>query len=193
MRTFIAIDLPSETKEYLCRLQEELKPAGADVKWVPPQNIHLTLKFLGELNDKKLPKIENALEEAAGKTSGFSIAVYGLGAFPSLDHPRIIWVGIIKGNAEVSKLAAELEERIAVQAGIPKEKRPFSAHITLGRLRSGKNQQGLSRELKRLNHSPLPCPGEFKVSGIKLYKSTLTPRGALYETLKLSLLITDVQ
>ncbi len=182
MRTFIAIELPQEIKGSLSRLQGELKATGADVKWVAPQNIHLTLKFLGEVDDKKLEKIKEAIDGLAKETSKFQVCITTLGAFPKIDSPRVIWMGIEAGDKETKEIAAVLEERLA-EISIPKEDRPFSSHITIGRTRSALNRQKLVEELKNktgLGGEKL----EFYAGKITLFKSTLTPKGPIYETLK---------
>lgn len=182
MRTFIAIELPQEIKSALSRLQEELKACGADVKWVEPENIHLTLKFLGEVDDKKLEKIVGAMDEAAAENTGFQAGISSLGGFPKIDYLRVIWVGIDKGAKETEQIAKGLEEKIA-KIGIPKEARPFSSHITIGRTRSPVNRDKLIQSLKDkadLEDEKM----DFPVTKIALFKSTLTPKGPLYETLK---------
>lgn len=180
MRTFIAIALTAEIRDYLTGIQEELKQSRADAKWVRPENIHLTLKFLGERDEKKIEKIKLALEETVRDKNGFTIRLSDIGAFPKLESPRVIWVGIDHGEKETRELAYELDERIAV-LGIPKEERPFSSHITIARLKSPLNRQELAQALKNL---PKPQGREFRVGRITLYKSTLTPNGPIYEALK---------
>ncbi|MCM8795890.1 MAG: RNA 2',3'-cyclic phosphodiesterase [Candidatus Omnitrophica bacterium] len=183
MRTFIAIELPKEIKETLGLLQEELKKSGADVKWVSPSNIHLTLKFLGEIDAKKLNKLNEILENVALKQSPFSLGIKGIGVFPNLNSPRVIWVGVEKGDEETKRIAAILEEEIA-KIGIPKERRPYSTHITLGRLRSGVNRMKLLEQLNYLKDKSEKINLEFTVKKITLLKSTLTPQGPIYEILK---------
>ena len=181
-------------------LQEQLKSSEADVKWVAAQNIHLTLKFLGEIDEIKLDKITRILEDTAKDKKPFYIRLSSLGAFPKINSPRIVWVGIDKGEKETKEIAKELEEKI-VKIGIPKEDRPFSSHITIGRTRSSRNQEELVRNLNDLTHNfgqenlalhkPLAgqsanyCGGlEFIAAKITLFKSTLTPKGPIYEILK---------
>ena len=183
MRTFIAIPLPQEIKDSLARLQEQLKSSGTDVKWVEPDNIHLTLKFLGERDDKKIEKIEQAIQDTAKDKTEFIAHISSVGAFPKISSPRVIWVGIDQGDSETKLIAGELEEKIA-KIGIPKEEREFSSHITIGRTRSSKNLEKLVKILndcaKELDELKL----KFNVKKIVLYKSTLTPRGPVYEALK---------
>jgi len=182
MRTFIAIELPGEIKNSLSHLQEQLKDAGADVKWVQPNNIHLTLKFLGEIDDKKLEKITKIIDDTAKEKNKFQIRISSLGAFPKIDFPRVIWVGLDSGDKETKGIAKDLEEKIA-KIGIPKEDRPFSSHITIGRTKSSLNRERLVQDLK--NKAELGGEKlEFYATSITLFKSTLTPHGPIYEILK---------
>ncbi len=183
MRTFIAIELPQEIKDSLAQLQDKLKASGADIKWVEPQNIHLTLKFLGEINEDKLNKVISIMESVAESTKPFDICICSVGAFPRISSPRVIWVGLDKGDTESKAIAKSLEEKIQ-KLGIPKEKRPFSSHITLGRTKSSLNMVKLVRDLKpRINDFGIENL-EFLVTKITLFKSTLTPKGPVYEALK---------
>lgn len=183
MRTFIAIELPMAIKDYLSSLQDVLRASGADVKWVKPNNIHLTLKFLGEIDDKKIAEVTRVLETVAGAEKSFSIRLKSIGAFPNTNFPRVIWAGIDKGDNETKRIAAMLEERIS-GIGIPKENRPFSTHITIGRSRSGLNRIKLAPMLNTLKDNPDKEGLEFKASKITLFKSTLAPSGPVYEILK---------
>ena len=180
MRTFIAIALPQEMRDYLACIQAELKKCQADVKWVQPENIHLTLKFLGERDEKKIERIKEILQETVREKAYFVLHLCNIGAFPKIDFPRVIWVGIDKGDKETKALALELEDKIA-KLGIPKEDKPFSSHITIARIRSPANRESLVQELKR---TPTLEGKEFLVTKITLYKSTLTPKGPIYEVLK---------
>jgi 2'-5' RNA ligase len=183
MRTFIAIELPQEIKDYLANLENQLKTSQADVKWVEPKNIHLTLKFLGEIDEKKLEKTEKIIEEVTKETNTFPIRLSSVGAFPKINYPRVIWVGIDKGDNETKEIAEALEEKIA-KIGIPKEDRPFSSHITIGRTRSSKNREKLVQNLNELASSFGQENLEFSATKITLFKSTLTPKGPIYEILK---------
>lgn len=183
MRTFIAIELSREIKEYLSRLQEKLKLAQADVKWVVPENIHLTLKFLDEIDDKTKDNVTRIMEDISKDKSPFYLNIASIGAFPRIESPRIIWVGIDKGDAEVKAIAKELEEKLS-GIGIPAEDRPFSSHITIGRMRSSKNRQNLAKIMESLKTKLVEVITELRVEKITLFKSTLTPRGPIYEVLK---------
>ena len=183
MRTFIAIDLPKGIKDYLAGLQAELKSSGADVKWVKPENIHLTLKFLGNINDKKLDAVKRVLQDTAKNKSPFLIHISSIGAFPKMNFPRVIWVGIDKGDSETKQIAKELEEKIQ-KLGIPKEKRAFSSHITIGRIRSPLNREKLIQRLSNLIGNLGGENLKFLAGKITLFKSTLTPQGPVYEAVK---------
>ncbi|MFH0791569.1 MAG: RNA 2',3'-cyclic phosphodiesterase [Candidatus Omnitrophota bacterium] len=183
MRAFIAIDLPQEVKNYLANLQTRLKTSGADVKWVEPQNIHLTLKFLGEIDEKTLHKIISILEDIAIEKNSYPINLSSLGAFPKINCPRILWVGINKGEKETKEIAKKLEETIE-KIGIPAEPKPFSCHITIGRTRSMLNRDKLIENLKIQDNNLKKENLEFDVTKISLFKSTLTPKGPIYEVIK---------
>ncbi len=179
MRTFIAIELGKEIKEVLSKIQSELKNAAADVKWVYPENIHLTLKFLGEVKEEKIPKIIQCLKEICNTINPFNIEIKDTGAFPDMKSPQVIWVGIEEGKEKLLELV-ELMEDILVKLKFPKEERKFSAHITIGRVKSLKNKGVLSQKINALQFG---SPAHQEVKSIILFKSTLTPKGPIYEKL----------
>jgi 2'-5' RNA ligase len=183
MRAFIAIELPREIKDSLVQLQDKLKSSSADVKWVEPNNIHLTLKFLGEIEDERLGRINSILENIAENKIPFHASISSIGAFPRISSPRVIWAGIDEGDKETKEIVKILEERIE-KLGIPKEDRAFSSHITIGRRRSGLNIDKLSQSLKTLENDFAKRNLGFNVTKITLFNSTLTPKGPIYEVLK---------
>ena len=182
MRAFIAIELPQEIKNTLSRLQAKLKAAGADVKWVEPNNIHLTLKFLGEIDEQINGKVNSCLEKIRETQKPFTISLSSPGAFPNTSSPRVVWVGIKQGDAEIKGLTIFLEKQ-AAEIGLPTENREFSSHITIGRVRSGKNRRELAELLSKLSQNSLE-DNPFPANKITLFKSTLTSRGPVYEVLK---------
>lgn len=183
MRAFIAIELPQIIKTALAKLQEQLKQSGADVKWVEPQNIHLTLKFLGEINQEQLVLIKQIIDDTARDRKTFPASISSLRAFPKINFPRVIWAGISPGDNETKEIVRDLEEKIQ-KLGIPKEERPFAAHITLGRVRSLKNKEKLVQALNSLTPDLSAQPIEFPVLKITLFKSTLSPKGPSYEAIQ---------
>ncbi|MFA5345106.1 MAG: RNA 2',3'-cyclic phosphodiesterase [Candidatus Omnitrophota bacterium] len=183
MRAFIAIELPREIKNKLSELQTLLKKSGADVKWAEPKNIHLTLKFLGEIDKNKSVKIAEIIADTAKKSRQFRISLSSIGAFPNIEFAQVIWVGIDKGDKAIKALVKELEERFE-KLGILKEKRPFSSHITIGRAKNLLNKDKLAQALKESESYFSGKNIAFDVNKIDLFKSTLGPSGPVYETLK---------
>lgn len=185
IRAFIAIELAQEIKDYLRQLESDFKKTAADVKWVEPQNIHLTLKFLGEQDSKRIKAIKEILDKLANEKSRYNIELSHLGGFPKLETLRVIWIGLSAGDRETKELAAGLEERTC-RLGIPKEKREFSSHITIGRVRSPLNREKLVAAIK--NCAIPEGKLKFQVEDIALFKSTLTPQGPIYEAIHRAIL-----
>lgn len=179
MRTFIAIELTKEIKDALGELESQLKSSGADVKWVKPENIHITLKFLGEIEPGKAEEIKPVLVDVAASNISFKMRLSILGAFPKIDYPRVIWVGIDEGKDALVKIAKDLEDRLA-KMGFSDEQRAFAAHITIGRLRSSTNRHRLVELMQKyLDPLNMECP----VDKLTLYKSTLSLSGPIYEAI----------
>ncbi len=180
MRLFIAIDPSAEQKENVQALQRRLASLLDGVRWVRPEGLHLTLKFLGEQKESAVPSIITAVKQAAASTAPFNMRLGRTGVFPSPRRARIIWTGLLEGAADVKTLAASLEEALAMK-GFPAENRPFKAHLTLGRARLplpvGTVERLLSAES---SFSTKPVP----VRSLRLYESTLTPGGAIYRSLE---------
>jgi 2'-5' RNA ligase len=155
------------------------------VRWVPAGNLHLTLKFLGELDAGRLPALEGALTEALLGHAPFSLALRGAGAFPSPERARVIWVGAGTGAAEVSAIAASVEAALT-PLGFSPEERPFSPHLTVGRVKTPPRDRGALREL--LDAVRDREWGEWVVSGAHLVRSELFPAGPIYSILHTAIL-----
>jgi len=179
IRSFIAIELSNNIKQELAGLIEKLKTSGADVKWVNPENIHLTLKFLGYISPEKIEAVKKVLDSIKGKFTPFKITLSGVGAFPKLSYPRVIWVGMQDGQDDAKRIYALLEAELE-KAGFKKEERAFSPHLTIGRVRSGKNRQDLKSAIENLKFSP---ENTQTVEHLTLFKSALTPKGPVYTSL----------
>ena len=186
IRSFIAIELPEEIKGGLARLRRELeREEHTFVKWVDVEGIHLTLKFLGNIPLKRVAEITNAMEEATQGISPFHLEISGLGAFPDLKQPRVLWVGIGGDIDKLSSLQQKIDSALA-SLGFAKEERPFVPHLTLARVRQG----ALSIQIK--NFGELVASANFKMSysfevgAISLMRSQLTPRGAIYTRLSVT-------
>lgn len=179
IRAFIAIELSDQIKETIRNFQEQLKPLGCDVSWVKPENAHLTLKFLGDVKAKMVPSVTEALTNLCRDLRPFDTALTQPGVFPDLRHPRVVWVGLDDSDGNLTRLAGSLETALG-NIGFKKEKRSFQAHITVGRIKSGKNIQRLSESLERY---PLPAGITQNMRSICLYKSLLTSGGPIYSIL----------
>ena len=179
LRTFIALELDPAVRETLAGLQGALKKLDLDVKWVKPQNIHITLKFLGQIRQKKIKAIVDIFAEMYDSTEPFEVRLTTLGAFPNVRRPKVIWAGLEDSNGQLKTLASRTEE-ILCRLGFPKEQREFTSHITLGRVRSFKNLPRLSKALEEIK---VPFQLNQHFNTVTFFKSTLTPQGPIYESL----------
>jgi 2'-5' RNA ligase len=178
MRSFIAIDLNDEVKKAVEELIFTLKAKCGNVKWVKPPNLHLTLKFLGEISEEQLPGIKLALQATAARHPVFHFQIQGSGTFPAGGRPRILWVGI-KAQPALTQVYHDLEEELS-KLDFAREKRDFSPHLTIGRVRSA---TGLKPVLSEFEHWKDSGFGGVRVDSLVLYKSTLTPTGAVYSSM----------
>ena len=179
MRAFLGISLPENVRNTLKALQDELAAARADVKWVLPEQLHVTLKFLDEVSDDQRRALESLLRRIAVDEEPFLLGMGGLGAFPSLESPRVIWVGLTEGHERLARLA-EVIGREGAALQLRREERPFSAHLTLGRVRSSRGVAALTQRLRATSWQP---PAAWRVDAVTLYQSVLTPAGARYTVL----------
>ncbi len=173
MRCFIAVELPQAVKIRLREFQEELKRSGADVRWIKPDNIHLTLKFLGETEEEKVLKIKEALEKNYRDISAFSFEIKGAGVFPGMRSPRVLWLGIEDSDV-LKTLQAGIEDETA-GIGFKREDREFRAHITVGRFRSSRGKKNILDAIKLHANDSF---GKVDVRAVSLMKSDLYPDGA---------------
>ena len=180
MRAFIAIELPESIKDGLSQIQSHLKYAGADVKWVDRNNMHLTLKFLGETSDERIIRVKKTLDRLGELSGSFEISLKNAGAFPKIESPGVLWVGLDKGAKDSTELAGRIDEELS-KTGFDKESRPFTAHLTIGRVRSAKNRKALAEKLSAV--SIQPSAKDQLVTSVVLFQSTLTPNGAIYTKL----------
>ncbi len=180
IRCFLAIDLPDTLRPQLALVQGELKRSNADVRWVAVGNIHLTLKFFGNVPDNEIDPITQAAWEVAARQAPFKLQVTQAGAFPNMRSPRVIWVGLEGDLVPLAQMYHQLEKAFEV-LGHPPEGRPFAPHLTLGRVKSPNNRHRLALALEKL--APLNWP-PFSVNEIILFKSTLTPQGSIYTPLQ---------
>lgn len=179
MRLFVAVQLPAEVRERLGRAQDRLRGARADVSWVKPVSLHVTLKFLGETEPKRVERVHAALAEAASSAAPFAVTIAGVGTFGGR-VPRVVWAGIGDGAEPLGRLARAVESELA-RIGFPKEQRAFSAHLTLGRVRSAANVPDL---LTALREATADHFGAAPVDRFVLMRSELHPSGSIHTVLR---------
>jgi 2'-5' RNA ligase len=180
VRLFLAITLPDSLKHAIHTATEPLRNAAPAIRWVASEQLHITLKFLGEVPDAGLPPIESALTSVANMSAAFRMEFNGVGGFPNLRRPRVLWLGVTEAAA-LHSLQERLETAIA-PLGFPREARPFHPHLTLGRV-------GAEVPAEQLRSSERAARGiEYKdtmlVSSAELMLSRLSPKGARYEVLR---------
>jgi len=180
MRTFIAVAISSEVREKLAQIQAEFRKGDPDVKWVEPENLHITLKFLGEVSENKLPDVIEKARLAVSEISNFRMHLSGLGSFPNLKSPRVVWVGTSEGKDELKKLNEKIEENLS-NLGFAREKREFSAHLTIGRVRSLRGKGKLVKKIEELGNTDV---GEFSVDKVLVMESQLSPKGPTYRIIE---------
>jgi RNA 2',3'-cyclic 3'-phosphodiesterase len=176
VRVFVAVRLGAALSGALGGEVERLRPAAPRVTWVSAANLHLTLKFLGEVAVDALPPVGQALAALAARTPPFDLVVAGLGAFPSLARPRVVWAGVPVGQAAMRALALAVEGALA-PLGFPPEARPFSPHVTLGRAREARPNPRLAAALA---DTGAPALGRVRVDTVWLMRSDLCRAGARY-------------
>ncbi|MFN3740033.1 MAG: RNA 2',3'-cyclic phosphodiesterase [Thermodesulfovibrionales bacterium] len=177
-RCFVAIELNEEIKRELGSLIEQLRPLAPDLKWVRPENLHITLKFLGEVKEDKIDNIKKGLDEVTRPCKAFTIKIKGIGQFPQGRTPRVIWAGVEDSEGLLS-LQKEVERSLS-RLGFKEEEREFTGHITLARIKGLSGIQGLLDTLHNFKEKEF---GIQDVKDIVLMKSELRPDGARYERL----------
>ncbi|MEW6455922.1 MAG: RNA 2',3'-cyclic phosphodiesterase [Acidobacteriota bacterium] len=182
MRTFIAIDFPEEIKKLIYEKIDVLKKFEANIKWIREEGIHLTLKFLGEIDENKLNLINNKLKKISESIPSFSLIVQGMGTFPERSKsPRVIWIGI-KEETNLKRLQENIEEEME-KLSFQRETRKFSPHITIGRVKDSKH---ITKILDVIEKERETLFGKIKVKEIILFRSILKPDGAQYIPLEKS-------
>src|SRR3990172_10248535 len=179
MRLFIAIEIPEEIKKEMAEIQRRLKESGADAGWTRPEGIHLTLKFLGEVPETKISMIMDALTNAPKGRGGFRLDVEGVGTFPTPKSARVVWVGVSGDVERLAKLQTAVEDVMA-GLGFEREKRAFTPHLTLGRIKYIHSRE---RWLKTLDSEKDARLSALEVKAVSLMKSELKPSGAVYTEL----------
>lgn len=175
IRTFVCIEIPDSIKERISRLQETLRNTTAQISWTRSSNIHLTLKFLGGVKASRIERAGKALELAASGIGPFEVEIGGTGCFPSSRNPRVLWVGVPNVPEELRRLHANIEDELA-RVGFEREKRKFSPHLTIGRVRSPLNSAGVVDTLLATGF----VSETFLATELILMRSDLRPTGSIY-------------
>lgn len=178
IRAFLAIDLDDDLKPKINRIIKEFKQTDARIKYVELTNLHLTLKFFGDIDTDGLDLLEEAIANVASQFDSFKINIRGCGAFPNTNRIKVIWVGI-DDDAIIKDLHDRLDKEFS-RLGFDKD-RKFSTHLTIGRMKSAKNKDKVKSTIEEFADVEV---GEMEVNHITLKKSTLTPAGPIYEDLK---------
>ena len=180
IRSFLAIELPATVQANIGKIEEAAKATSADVRWVSPGRIHLTLKFFGNIEESKIDSIAAAIQGPVSAAKPFHLNVRGTGAFPNLRNPRVIWIGLVDEEGRLAALQKEVESSLE-KVGFEPEDRPFRPHLTLGRVKSNRGKEELTKCVEKYREEE--C-GTFQVEKIVLFKSDLTPAGPIYTPLR---------
>ena len=178
IRAFLAIDLDSPIRESLENFQRQWIPVLPKMSWVKPHSAHLTVKFLGNVEEAQLEPLRHAVEQAVGPSSVFSLLLEGVGVFPNPRMPRIFWAGV-SGEIDQLQILVTLVEQAVVPLGFPPEGKPYHAHLTLARVKTHSREVGMALAITGILGQPHVL-GSLSVDCISLYKSELKPTGPVY-------------
>jgi len=179
IRSFVAFDIDSkQVLNRLCEAQSNLLRSGADLNLVEPRNIHITLRFLGDITPSMVDKIGQEMQNITFKS--FDVEIKGVGVFPNLRYAKVIWAGIQEGEEELGEIFGQLEPRLRL-LGFAPDTKGFSPHLTIARVRSGRNKSELTTSVTEMNAFEF---GKVKAESLRLKKSVLTPQGPIYSVLK---------
>jgi 2'-5' RNA ligase len=179
-RTFLGIDVGPEIRARLVSLQEELATIATDVKWVEPENLHITLLFLGEVDQREIIDLCRATQKAVAKLPAFTLNVAGAGCFPNARRPRTLWVGVTTGADEVCAVHDAIETPLLEMGSYRRETRAYVPHVTLGRVRGERSDDELANVLTK--HKAWSA-GEVQVGEVQLMRSDLSSDGPIYTVL----------
>ncbi len=180
LRLFFAVPLPEELREVVRGLQQTLSEAcssGPRVRWVEPENLHLTLKFIGDTAAEDVDRVVEIARQAAKECSPASVQVSGVGRFPPRGAPRVIWVGLSEECTELTELAGRLDRALQAEGVAEPERHPFTAHFTIGRVKGHGRAVALSETIERMSEEPV---GKMRIDEFCLISSDLTPHGPIY-------------
>ena len=180
IRAFLAVELSDALRASLAALLDQLRQSDPKVSWVPPQNLHLTLRFLGDVERSTLDTLDEELSQTLREVEGFQLSVQGIGAFPNRRKPAIVWAGFLDPPKQLFTAQA-LTETTACSIGLEAQARRFTPHITLGRIRDPRQALKIFDDIV---HFETFQAGEFSVRAVSLFSSELTAQGAIHRKLK---------
>jgi len=176
MRVFVAVALEAALRKVVAELPQHLNSTAAAFRWVPVGNLHLTLKFLGEIAEERVSGVIGVAQEVAGRSMPFPITLGGVGAFPSPRRPQVVWVGVAQGADRLSELARDLDITLS-RVAFPKDSRPFRPHLTIARAKQAGPMPDLSGPLRSLRGMVV---GAQTVDALLVMQSALNPGGSIY-------------
>jgi 2'-5' RNA ligase len=178
IRAFVAVDIESaEIKGKLVSAQDHLRQTGADLKLVEPENIHITMRFLGDISAPRVEEVKHALD--AVEFAPFECEFVGMGAFPSMKRINVVWVGISAGSPELARISSTLEEGLR-QIGFTPDNKGFNPHVTVARVKTGRNREMLASYIDQMRTYEF---GKLPVNEVRLKRSILKPSGPVYTTI----------
>jgi 2'-5' RNA ligase len=181
IRTFVAVLIDNEIRRRIAEVQSRLKQLAPDVKWVAPENFHITLKFLGNVDEAVMPDVILAVEDGAHGLSPFDLTISSVGAFPSPARARVVWVGSTDGREKLTELARSVDKKL-VELGFEKEDKPFNAHITIGRVKTSRFLRALAEGMEKVDADDL---GSLRISGVAVMRSDLECEGPTYAPVRI--------
>ncbi len=180
IRTFVACELPREIRSEIGRIQENLKHRQLRLKWVRSENLHLTLKFLGDIPVESIEPIAAAVGEAVRSYAPMSLSARGIGVFPGIRRPRVLWIGIGGEFPLLARLQASVADGLA-EVGFPVDKRPYKGHLTIGRVKAAVDSRRLTEALAEFSDFET---APFRVDEVVVFRSQLKPDGPVYTRLR---------
>lgn len=175
-RTFIAIEISDESRRLVAEVQERLRAAGAMLRWVRPEILHYTLSFLGEIPAAQVARAVVTTRSAVSRIEPFSVLIGGLGAFPSLDRPQVLWLGCTEGSEALGRLAGSVKAALSRER-LPQDPKPFRPHLTLGRAKDSRHWGDLVRAVRAHGDATI---GREWIRAVTVMESRLTPDGPVY-------------
>lgn len=179
IRTFIAVDLPQQVKMEIDKMTAGFRQLNANIRWVKAANLHLTLRFLGDIPEESVPALADSIKDGTEGFGRFDLSLSGLGAFPNLRRPRVIWIGSGSGTDRLKNLAAKVEQA-TIESGFGKGDKPFSSHLTIGRVKFPKGLDQLLTQIEKTGYESQL----FGVNEVSIFKSDLSPAGPKYTRLE---------